>query len=69
MQEQEAVKGSRGKAHIVVKCKLCFRENTLRKCSCITHCVYIVLSSLYRSYWLISPEILEDSIKPYSVCD
>lgn len=29
-QEQEAVKGSRGKAHIVVKCKLCFRENTLQ---------------------------------------
>lgn len=30
MQEREAVKGSRGKANLVAKCKLCSRENTLR---------------------------------------
>lgn len=29
-QEQEAVKGSRGMAHLVAKCKLCSRENTLQ---------------------------------------
>lgn len=31
LQEQEAVKGGRGMAHLVLKCKLCARENNLRE--------------------------------------
>ena len=55
------MKGGRGKAHLVVKCKLCGRENNLRESQ-----VQDFITILYGSSCIPS-EILEDLIRPYSV--
>ena len=60
-QELEDVKGGRGKAHLVVKCRLCGRENNLRESQ-----VQYFLTILYESSCIPS-EILEDLVRPYSV--
>ncbi len=58
-QERVPVKGGRGTVHLLIKCKLCTRENSLGGEH--THCP----CSLTHTH--THTEILEDQIKPYTV--
>ena len=57
-QEIVALKGGRGKANLLIKCKTCGRENSLGK-QCMINQFYM--------YMLLITDIVKDSILPYTV--